>query len=33
MKIIEAFIKPFKLNEVKDALVVVGVHGMPVTGS
>ena len=31
MKIIEAFLKPFKLNEVKDALVVVGVHGMPVT--
>jgi len=31
MKIIEAFIKPFKLNEVKDALVAVGVHGMPVT--
>jgi nitrogen regulatory protein PII len=31
MKIIEAFIKPFKLEEVKDALVETGVHGMTVT--
>ena len=26
-----AFIKPFKLDEGKDAVVEVGVHGMPVT--
>ena len=31
MKIIEAFIKPFKLEEVKDAFVETGVHGMTVT--
>ena len=31
MKIIEALIKPFKLDEVKDALVDIGVHGMTVT--
>lgn len=31
MKIIEAFIKPFKLEEVKDALLEMGVHGMTVT--
>jgi len=31
MKMIEAIIKPFKLDEVKDALVEVGVHGMTVT--
>ena len=30
MKKIEAIIKPFKLEEVKDALVEVGVHGMTV---
>ena len=31
MKMIEAIIKPFKLDEVKDALVEIGVHGMTVT--
>src|SRR6266576_4691689 len=31
MKLIEALIKPFKLDEVKDALVDIGVHGMTVT--
>jgi nitrogen regulatory protein P-II 2 len=31
MKMIEAIIKPFKLDEVKDALVEMGVHGMTVT--
>jgi nitrogen regulatory protein P-II 2 len=31
MKIIEAIIKPFKLEEVKDALLEMGVHGMTVT--
>ncbi|HEV8327641.1 MAG TPA: P-II family nitrogen regulator [Nitrospiraceae bacterium] len=31
MKLIEALIKPFKLDEVKDALVDMGVHGMTVT--
>jgi nitrogen regulatory protein P-II 1 len=31
MKKIEAIIKPFKLNEVKDALNEIGVHGMTVT--
>ena len=31
MKMIEAIIKPFKLDEVKDALVDIGVHGMTVT--
>jgi nitrogen regulatory protein PII len=30
MKMIEAIIKPFKLDEVKDALVEAGVHGMTV---
>jgi nitrogen regulatory protein P-II 1 len=28
---IEAIIKPFKLDEVKDALIANGVHGMTVT--
>jgi nitrogen regulatory protein P-II 2 len=28
MKLIIAVIKPFKLEEVRDALVAVGVHGM-----
>jgi len=27
---IEAIIKPFKLDEVKDALVAIGIHGMTV---
>ena len=31
MKKIEAIIKPFKLDEVKDALNQIGVHGMTVT--
>lgn len=31
MKLIEAIIKPFKLEEVKDALLEVGVQGMTVT--
>jgi len=31
MKKIEAIIKPFKLDEVKDALNVIGVQGMTVT--
>jgi nitrogen regulatory protein P-II 2 len=31
MKLIVAIIKPFKLEEVRDALVAVGVHGMTVT--
>ncbi|MCI0426443.1 MAG: P-II family nitrogen regulator [Nitrospiraceae bacterium] len=31
MKIIEAIVKPFKLDEVKNALVETGVQGMTVT--
>ena len=31
MKIIMAIIKPFKLDEVRDALTATGVHGMTVT--
>ena len=31
MKKIEAVIKPYKLDEVKDALTKVGVHGMTVS--
>lgn len=31
MKMIEAVIKPFKLDEVKDALVEIGIQGMTVT--
>jgi len=31
MKVIEAIVNPFKLEEVKDALVEMGVHGMTVT--
>jgi nitrogen regulatory protein P-II 1 len=31
MKKIEAIIKPFKLDEVKNALTKIGVHGMTVT--
>ena len=31
MKMIEAVIKPFKLDEVKEALVEIGVQGMTVT--
>ena len=31
MKKVEAIIKPFKLDEVKEALSEIGVHGMTVT--
>lgn len=31
MKLISAIIKPFKLEEVRDALTGLGVHGMTVT--
>ena len=31
MKIVTAIIKPFKLEEVRDALTALGVHGMTVT--
>jgi nitrogen regulatory protein P-II 2 len=31
MKLIMAIIKPFKLDEVRDALTAAGVHGMTVT--
>jgi nitrogen regulatory protein P-II 2 len=31
MKLITAIIKPFKLDEVRDALTRLGVHGMTVT--
>jgi nitrogen regulatory protein P-II 2 len=31
MKIVVAIIKPFKLDEVRDALTATGVHGMTVT--
>lgn len=31
MKIVEAIVKPFKLDEVKDALLEMGVQGMTVT--
>jgi nitrogen regulatory protein P-II 2 len=31
MKMIEAIIKPFKLDDVKDALVEIGVQGMTVS--
>jgi nitrogen regulatory protein P-II 2 len=31
MKIVMAIIKPFKLEEVRDALTALGVHGMTVT--
>jgi nitrogen regulatory protein P-II 2 len=30
MKIVMAIIKPFKLDEVRDALTAIGVHGMTV---
>jgi len=30
MKLIEAIIKPFKLDEVKDALIELGIQGMTV---
>ena len=31
MKIVSAIIKPFKLEEVRDALTAIGVHGLTVT--
>jgi len=31
MKKIEAIIKPFKLDEVKEALNAIGIHGMTIT--
>jgi nitrogen regulatory protein P-II 2 len=31
MKLVTAIIKPFKLEEVRDALVGIGVHGMTIT--
>jgi nitrogen regulatory protein P-II 2 len=31
MKLVEAIIKPFKLDEVKDALLEMGIQGMTVT--
>jgi len=31
MKLVIVIIKPFKLDEVRDALTAVGVHGMTVT--
>jgi nitrogen regulatory protein P-II 2 len=31
MKLITAIIKPFKLEEVRDALSAIGVHGMTIT--
>jgi nitrogen regulatory protein PII len=30
MKLVEAIVKPFKINDVKDALTTVGVQGMTV---
>jgi len=31
MKLVEAIVKPFKLDEVKDALLEIGVQGMTVS--
>jgi len=31
MKLIVAIIKPFKLEDVRDALLAIGIHGMTVT--
>ena len=31
MKLVEAIIKPFKLDEVKDALLEIGIQGLTVT--
>jgi nitrogen regulatory protein P-II 2 len=31
MKLVVAIIKPFKLEEVRDALLRIGVHGMTIT--
>ena len=31
MKLVTAIIRPFKLDEVRDALTKIGVHGLTVT--
>ncbi|MGC1356978.1 MAG: P-II family nitrogen regulator [Xanthobacteraceae bacterium] len=31
MKLVTAIIKPFKVDQVRDALLAIGVHGMTVT--
>ena len=31
MKLVEAIVKPFKLEEVKDALLEIGIQGMTVS--
>ena len=31
MKLVTAIVKPFKLEDVRDALIGVGVHGMTIT--
>ncbi len=31
MKLVTAIIKPFKLDEVRDALLKIGIHGMTIT--
>ena len=31
MKLVIAIVKPFKLEEVRDALIAIGVHGMTIT--
>src|SRR5579875_3833487 len=31
MKLVVAIVKPFKLEEVRDALLAIGVHGMTIT--
>jgi nitrogen regulatory protein P-II 2 len=31
MKLVTAIIKPFKLEEVRDALLTIGVHGMTIS--
>ena len=31
MKLVTAIIKPFKIDEVRDALLKIGIHGMTVT--
>ena len=33
MKLVEAIVKPFKLEEIKDALLEIGVQGMTVSES
>jgi len=33
MKLVTAIIKPFKLDEVREALSAIGVQGITVTGS